>query len=113
MYHSAAFRIPPPRLGSMTEIWRNQAADIVIIIHFLFFLLFFLFLLSLSCLFFPLPPPSSRLHSTLPTTLTLARSLLIIFHQNRCPLAPLTPTCPQNPLPLPPPPRTSVHATFT
>src|SRR5260221_13802474 len=101
MYHSAAFWIPPPRLGSMTEIRRNQAADIVIIIHFLFFLLFFLFLLSLSCLSFsclsfPHPPPSTRLHSTPTTTLTLARSLLIIVHQKRGPVALLTPTCARN-----------------
>src|SRR5260221_6578423 len=105
MYHSAAFWIPPPRLGSTTEIPRNQAADIVIIIHFLFFLLFFLFLLSLSCLSFsclsfPHPPPSTRLHSTPTTTLTLTRSLLIIVHQKRGPVAPLTPTCAQNQLPL-------------
>src|SRR5258708_22890077 len=105
MYCSAAFRILPPRLGSTTEIRRNQAADIVIIIHFLFFLLFFLFLLSLSCLSFsclsfPTPPPSTHLHSTPPTTLTLARSLLIIVHQKRGPVAPLTPTCTRNQLPL-------------
>src|SRR5260221_10770313 len=100
MYRSAAFWIPPPRLGSTTEIWRNQAADIVIIIHFLFFLLFFLFLLSLSCLSFPHPPPSTRLHSTPTTTLTLAQSLLIIVHQKRGPVTPLTPTCTRNQLPL-------------
>src|SRR5258708_39955291 len=34
MYHSAAFQIPPPRLGSMTGIWRRQAADIVVIFCF-------------------------------------------------------------------------------
>src|SRR5258708_25271383 len=100
MYRSAAFRILPPRLSSTTEIWRNQAADIVIIIHFLFFLLFFLFLLSLSCLSFPHPPPSTRLHSTPTTTLTLAWSLLIIVHQKRGPVTPLTPTCTRNQLPL-------------
>src|SRR6266446_1499488 len=105
MYCSAAFRILPPRLGSTTEIRRNQAADIVIIIHFLFFLLFFLFLLSLSCLSFsclsfPHPPPSTRLHSTPTTTLTLAQLLLIIVHQKRGPVAPLTPTCARNQLPL-------------
>src|SRR5258708_7154725 len=114
MYHSAVFQIPPPRLGSTTEIRRNQAADIVIIIHFLFFLLFFLFLLSLSCLSFsclsfPHPPPSTRLHSTPTTTLTLARSLLIIVHQKRGPVALLTPTCARNQLPLCHLPRTSVN----
>src|SRR5258708_28349585 len=114
MYRSAAFRILPPRLSSTTEIWRNQAADIVIIIHFLFFLLFFLFLLSLSCLSFsclsfPHPPPSTCLHSTPTTTLTLARSLLIIVHQKRGPVAPLTPTCARNQLPLCHLPRTSVN----
>src|SRR5258706_3095504 len=100
MYRSAAFRILPPRLSSTTEIWRNQAADIVIIIHFLFFLLFFLFLLSLSCLSFPHPPPSTRLPSTPTPTLTLAWSLLIIVHQKRGPVTPLTPTCTRTQLPL-------------
>src|SRR5258708_28627658 len=69
MYRSAAFWIPPPRLGSMTEIQRRQAADIVIIIHFLFFSFsFFSFFLFLVFLFLtphlqlvstpPRPPPS-------------------------------------------------------
>src|SRR6266436_3899140 len=107
MYHSAAFWIPPPRLCSMTGIWRRQAADIVVIIH--FFLLFFLFLLSLSHLSFLHPPPSTRLHSTPTTTLTLAQSLLIIVHQKRGPIAPLTPTCTQNQLPLHHLPRTSIN----
>src|SRR5258708_38515803 len=101
MYRSAAFQILPLRLGSTTGIWRRQVADIVVIIHFfLFFLLFLLFLLSLSCLSFLHPPPSTRLHSTLTTTLTLAQSLLIIVHQKRGPVAPLTPTCTRNQLPL-------------
>src|SRR5258708_12092649 len=83
MYCSAAFRILPPRLGSTTEIRRNQAADIVIIIHFLFFLLFFLFLLSLSCLSFsclsfPHPPPSTRLHPPPTPTLTPPPSLPLL-----------------------------------
>src|SRR5260221_11099554 len=100
MYCSAAFQIPHPRLGPMTGIWRRQVADIVVIVHFFVFLLFFLFLLSLSHLSFLHPPPSTRLHSTLTTTLTLARSLLIIVHQKRGPVAPLTPTCTRNQLPL-------------
>src|SRR5258708_12749611 len=68
MYHSAAFQIPPPRLSSMTEIRRNQAADIVIIIHFCFspFLSFpsFSFLPFFFLSFFSSPPTlnSSPLH---------------------------------------------------
>src|SRR5260221_10308159 len=112
MYCSAAFQILPPRLSSMTGIRRRQVADIVVIIHFLFFLLFFLFLLSLSCLSFLHPPPSTRLHSTPTTTLTLARSLLITVHQKRGPVTPLTPTCAQNQLPLCHLPCTSVNENF-
>src|SRR5260370_42447740 len=61
MYHSAAFQIPPPRLGSTTGIWRRQAADIVAIIHFSPFLSFPSFLSLLS---FSSPPTlnSSPLH---------------------------------------------------
>src|SRR5258708_5885955 len=68
MYHSAAFQIPPPRLSSMTESRRNQAADIVIIIHFCFspFLSFpsFSFLPFFFLSFFSSPPTlnSSPLH---------------------------------------------------
>src|SRR5258705_10241418 len=61
MYCSAAFRIPPPRLRSMTGIQRRQAADIVVIIHFSPFLSF----PSFSFLsFFSSPPTfnSSPLH---------------------------------------------------
>src|SRR5258708_34405839 len=61
MYHSAAFQIPPPRLGSMTGIWRRQAADIVVIFVFSPFLSF----PSFSFLsFFSSPPTfnSSPLH---------------------------------------------------
>src|SRR5258708_38475767 len=61
MYCSAAFWIPPPRLGSMTGIWRRQVADIVVIIHFSPFLSF----PSFSFLsFFSSPPTfnSSPLH---------------------------------------------------
>src|SRR5258708_23486489 len=61
MYHSAAFRILPLRLGSTTGIWRRQAADIVVIIHFSPFLSF----PSFSFLsFFSSPPTfnSSPLH---------------------------------------------------
>src|SRR5258708_36473076 len=46
--------IPPPRLRSMTGIWRGQVTDIVVIVHFL------LFLLSLS------PPSSSTLNLSPP-----------------------------------------------
>src|SRR5258708_6375139 len=51
------FWILPPRLGSMTEIWRRQVTDIVVIVHFLLFFLFF-----------PLhhPPPLTSLHPTPP-----------------------------------------------
>src|SRR5260221_6164611 len=58
MDHSAAFWIPPLRLGSMTGIWRRQAADIVAIIHFSPFLSF------LSFSFFSSSPTlnSSPLH---------------------------------------------------
>src|SRR5258708_40215978 len=69
MYCSAAFWIPPPRLGSTTEIWRNQAADIVIIIHFLFFSFsFFSFFLFLAFLFlvFLFLTPRPQLVSTPP-----------------------------------------------
>src|SRR5258708_17659935 len=61
MYRSAAFRIPPPRLRSMTGIWRRQAADIVVIIHFSPFLSFPSFSFSS---FFSSPPTlnSSPLH---------------------------------------------------
>src|SRR5258707_14002372 len=61
MYHSAAFRIPPLRLGSTTGIWRRQAADIVVIIHFSPFLSFPSFS---SSSFFSSPPTfnSSPLH---------------------------------------------------
>src|SRR5258708_9349881 len=88
---SAAFQIPPPRLRSATGIQRRQAADIVVIIHFSPFL---------SSLSFLHPPPSTHLHFTLTTTLTLAQSLLIIVHQKQGPIAPLTPTCTRNHLPL-------------
>src|SRR5260370_13790047 len=61
MYCSAAFQIPPPRLGSMTGIRRRQAADIVVIIHFSPFLSFPSFSFSS---FFSSPPTfnSSPLH---------------------------------------------------
>src|SRR5258708_14109521 len=61
MYHSAAFQIQPPRLGSMTGIWRRQAADIAVIIHFSPFLSFPSFSFSS---FFSSPPTfnSSPLH---------------------------------------------------
>src|SRR5258708_11003689 len=97
MYRSAAFQILPLRLGSMTGIWRRQAADIVVIIHFSPFLSFLH------------PPPSTHLHSTPTTTLTLAQSLLIIVHQKRGPIALLTPTCAQNQLPLHHLPCTSIN----
>src|SRR5258708_3492893 len=38
---SSTFQILPLRLGSMTGIWRRQATDIVVIVHFLLFFLFF------------------------------------------------------------------------
>src|SRR5258708_18439210 len=107
MYCSAAFQILPPRLRSMTGIQRRQVADIVAIIHFSPFLSFpsFLSLLSL----FLHPPPSTCLHFTLTTTLTLAQLLLIIVHQKRGPITLLTPTCAQNQLPLRHLPRTSIN----
>jgi|SRR5260221_10395903 len=51
---SSTFWIPPPRLISMTGIWRRQATDIVVIVHFSPFLSFS----------FPLchPPPLACLH---------------------------------------------------
>src|SRR5258708_6410548 len=109
MYCSAAFQIPHTRLGPMTGIWRRQVADIEVIVHFFVFLLCFLFLCSLSHLSFLHPPPSTHLHSTPTTTLTLARSLLIIVHQKRGPVALLTPTCARNQLPLHHLPCTSVN----
>src|SRR5258708_4983911 len=106
MYHSAAFRILPPRLGSTTGIRRRQVADIVVIIHFSPFLSFPSFLSLLSFLH---PPPSTCLHFTPTTTLTLAQSLLIIVHQKRGPVTPLTPTCARNQLPLRHLPCTSIN----
>src|SRR5258705_2854383 len=81
MDHSSTFQILPPRLGSMTGIWRRQVTDIVVIVHFLLFFLFF-----------PLhhPPPLTCLHPT--PTLTLTHLLLIIVHQKQGPITPLTPT---------------------
>src|SRR5258705_9322401 len=73
------------------------------------FLLFFLFLLFLSHLSFLHPPPSTSLHSTPTTTLTLAQLLLIIVHQKQGPVTPLTPTCAQNQLPLRHLPCTSIN----
>src|SRR5258707_9752415 len=56
MDHSAAFRILPPRLRSMTGIWRRQAADIVVIIHFSPFLSFSFFSSSPTLNSSPLHP---------------------------------------------------------
>src|SRR5258708_34124866 len=61
MDRSAAFRILPLRLRSMTGIWRRQVPDIVVIIHFSPFLSFLSFL---SFSFFSSSPTlnSSPLH---------------------------------------------------
>src|SRR5258705_7619177 len=82
MDHSSTFWIPPPRLISMTGIWRRQVTVIVVIVQFSPFLSFS----------FPLhhPPPLACLHPT--PTLTLTHMLLIIVHQKQGPIAPLTPT---------------------
>src|SRR6266436_6730133 len=64
MYRSAAFWIPPPRLSSMTGIWRRQVADIVVIIHFFVFSPFLSFPSFSFLSFFSSPPTfnSSPLH---------------------------------------------------
>src|SRR5260221_5721431 len=81
----------------MTGIWRRQAADIVVIIHFSPFLSFPSFLSLLS---FSSPPTlnSSPLHPDHhPHSRPVAPDQV---HQKRGPVAPLTPTCAQNQLPL-------------
>ncbi len=92
MYHSAAFQIPPPRLGSMTGIQRRQVADIVVIIHFCFFSFsFFSFFLFLVFLFFtphlqlistpPRPPPNLNqpLHGIKSALCMILNSLKTLF----------------------------------
>src|SRR6266436_6217905 len=61
---SSTSQILPPRLISMTGIWRRQVTDIVVIVH---FLLFFLFLSPPSSSTLNLSPPHPHPHSCPPT----------------------------------------------
>src|SRR5260221_8482175 len=56
---SSTFQILPPRLISMTGIWRRQVTDMVVIVHFSPFLSFHTFSPFLSFFFFSPPSPST------------------------------------------------------
>src|SRR5260221_13979214 len=63
---SSTFQILPPRLISMTGIWRRQVTDMVVIVHFSPFLSFHTFSPFLSFFFFSPPSPSTLSFSLLP-----------------------------------------------